>query len=347
MQKILVMPQSKEFSQREMIIDRLLSGGKEYTGEQLMNAVNRELDKRGMQNIHSRATFAADINEINSKWWYRYSKDIIRRERRGRQFVYYYSEPGSSIFKRGLSKEDISAIHNMISTFRRFKGMPQFPWLEQLEVRFDQAVLADDSTTVAFDDSYNENAMKPFEALLNAITKRQVIDIDYRRFADGKPTSNIISPYYLKQYGLRWYLLASYKGKTDIYTFALDRIHGVEVKPDETYQVTNVDFNHYFDNIIGVTNYTDQPIEHVEIWVSSSELPYILTKPLHHTQQLVSENEEGAIISIDVSWNYELEQTIFAYGDALEVMKPVSLRKKLKDRVERLLAIYQSERPGE
>lgn len=340
------MPYSKEYSQREMIIDRCLSGGRKYTGEQLMSLVNDELRSRGMQEITSRSTFAADINEINSKYFQQYHKDVIRRERQGRQFVYYYAIPGFSIYDRALSDKDISDIHKMVSTLRRFKGMPQFAWLDQLEVRFDMAVMNSQKTFVAFDDSYNENAMKPFAVLLQAIDKHKVVEVEYRYFGNGGPSVNILSPYFLKQYGLRWYLLGSYPDKEKIYTFALDRIAGVKVRDDIEYRPTHTDFEHYFDDIIGVTDFENREVEHIELWASAKDLPYLITKPLHHTQKIVSQNEKGALLSIDVKWNYELEQTIFSYGEGLEIMKPVELRNKFKNRIEKLLSIYQTEEPG-
>lgn len=107
-----------------------------------------------------------------------------------------------------------------------------------------------------------------------------------------------------------------------------------------------MNFEHYFDNIVGVTDYTNRPIEHVEIWVAASELPYILSKPLHHTQKIVSQDDKGEIISIDVKLNYELEQTIFSYGEGIEVMKPVELGEKLNRGIQKLLSIYQSLEPG-
>ena len=240
------MATSKEYSQREMIIDRYLSTGKEYDGQTLMGLVNKELRTRGMEEITARSTFASDINEINSKFFYQYHKNEIRRERRG----------------------------------------------------------------------------------------------------NYKMSVHVVSPYYLKQSGLRWYLLAAYKGNPNVYTFALDRIVSVEFIDCETYEPTDVDYEHYFDNIVGVTDYTNRPVEHVEIWVGASELPYILSKPLHHTQMIVSQDDKGAIISIDVKLNYELEQTILSYGEGIEVMKPVELREKLNRRIQKLQSIYKTSEPG-
>lgn len=130
-----------------------------------------------------------------------------------------------------------------------------------------------------------------------------------------------------------------------IYTFAVDRITSVTPQTDIQYDPTEVDFEKFFDHIIGVTDDNNNPVEHIEIWVSASELQYILSKPLHHTQKVVSQDDSGAVISIDVKLNYELEQAIFLYGDGLEVLAPKVLRDKLRKRIENLLTIYNTPKP--
>lgn len=339
------MPQSKQYLYREQLIDNYLSTGRKYTGEQLLNLVNAGLATRGFKQINSRSTFAADINEINSKYSYQYGQDVIRSERQGRQFVYYYSIPGFSIYNRELTEDEIADIHKLIATIRQFKGMPQFSWLETLEAHFDQVVKKNQKTLVAFDDSYNEAAMKPFSSLLDAIQEKVTIDIEYQKFYTDETSHKKVCPYFLKQYGLRWYLLAAFAGEDRIYTFALDRIKNVTHLPDEEYHPTAVDFEHYFDDIIGVAHF-DNEVEHIEIWVATEELPYILSKPFHKSQQIVSQDESGAIVSIDVRCNFELEQEILSYGDWVEVMTPVWLRLKLKDRIQLLLDMYNTPEPG-
>lgn len=61
---------------------------------------------------------------------------------------------------------------------------------------------------------------------------------------------------------------------------------------------------------------------------------------------IVSQDDKGAIITIDVKLNYELEQTILSYGEGIEVMKPVELREKLNRRIQKLQLIYKTSNPG-
>lgn len=80
--------------------------------------------------------------------------------------------------------------------------------------------------------------------------------------------------------------------------------------------------------------------------MTAEELPYIISKPFHKSQKIINQNEYGAIISINVRWNFELEQAILGYGDWVEIMEPVWLRLKLKERVQMLLDMYNTPEPG-
>lgn len=337
------MANTKDYAERELIIDRYLSTGKEYSGKELLALVNMELRKRSMLEIKTRTTFAADIQEINSKYFNHFHHDVIQREKRGRIFYYSYRMPNFSIYDRELTDEEISKLHSLVLFMRRLKGMPKFSFLEEMEVRFDQVVNKAQKPVVSFDDSYNEQAMKPFTKLLEAINKQQVVNFEYCKFQDSKPTQNKVSPLYLKQYQQRWYLMASYIGNPNIYTFALDRMLHLENDAETPYEPTEVDFDHYFDDIIGITNYEEEPVRHIEIWVKRQELPYVLTKPLHRSQKLVQQNVDGdAIIAIDVKLNMELKQAILSYGSNMEVREPNDLREEFQFNAETLNDIYKT-----
>lgn len=73
----------------------------------------------------------------------------------------------------------------------------------------------------------------------------------------------------------------------------------------------------------------------VQILVTPSHAPYVLTKPLHPTQQLLEQTDAGAVIEICVQHNFELEKEILGFGEAMTVLKPKRLRKCLRKRLEK------------
>jgi hypothetical protein len=56
------MANTKDYSMREMIIDQCLSTGREFTREELQEAVNKGLQSRDMLPIKSKVTILQDIN---------------------------------------------------------------------------------------------------------------------------------------------------------------------------------------------------------------------------------------------------------------------------------------------
>ena len=103
-----------------------------------------------------------------------------------------------------------------------------------------------------------------------------------------------------------------------------------------------IDFETYLDRIIGVSIVSDSEEEDVHIWISKEQLPYILSKPMHKSQQLIAKYDDGsALISIRVIPNFELIQLLLSFGERVEVRSPLHIREQIKARIENNLRNYQ------
>ena len=89
---------------------------------------------------------------------------------------------------------------------------------------------------------------------------------------------------------------------------------------------TFVDFNTYFDNVLGVTvpYNVNEAVITIELKFTPNRFEYVKTKPLHKSQTIVS--EENCVISITVCPTRELEQQLFSYGPDVEVLSPEGFR---------------------
>ena len=135
------MANTKDYPMREMILDQCLSTGKEYTREELQEIVNKRLAERDMMPIRSRSTILQDIQEMNEKFYQLYGSYGIVYEDRHRKRYYHYREGIESIYNRELSSEDIEKLQEVRSLLQGFRGMPQFDWLDEMSVRFDQNMM--------------------------------------------------------------------------------------------------------------------------------------------------------------------------------------------------------------
>lgn len=323
-----------------MLYDQYLSSGKEYTREQLMDIVNEHLEDRGMKPILSRTTFMQDIQEMNEKFHHLYGKSGIVWEDRHKKRYYRYRDGIDSIYNRELTQEEVEKLQEVRGLLQGFKGMPQFDWIDSMMTRLDQNINGKQKEAASFEGGTRKDK-KYLMQLFKAITERQVLEVEYRKyFKDSE--SIILHPYYLKQYWRRWYLFARREGEKDVEVFALDCMESVKENKKVRYKGTKTSFKHYFDNLVGVTVPPEADTEHIELWVDASLMPYLIAMPIHESQKLVSYDDNSCIISLDVMINYELIQELMFYADRLVVMSPAYFRDEMMERLESCKANYRN-----
>lgn len=322
----------KEYSTREMLYDLCLSTGKEYTREQLMNIVNKRLEERGMNTIQSRTTFMQDIQEMNAKFHHLYGKSGIVWEDRHRKRYYRYRDGIDSIYNRELAQEEVEKLKEVRTLLHGFKGMPDFGWIDQMMARLDQNIIGKQKEVARFEGG-TKNDKKYLMQLFHAITERQVLDVEYRKFFSDSE-SIVLHPYYLKQYWRRWYLFAMREGEKNIEVFSLDCMEDVKENKDIKYRGTKTSFKHYFDHLVGVHIPPEAEVEHIELWCDASLAPYLLAMPIHETQQFTGYDENGCTLTLDVMINYELVQELMFYADRLVVKSPAFFRDNMMERLD-------------
>lgn len=312
---------------REMVLDQCLGTGAEYTREALQEAVNKALVQRDMLPVTSKVTILKDLDEMNEKFYRLYGAYGIVSEKRGRYHYYRYREGIESIYNRELTAEEIEKLHEVRSLLQGLKGMPHLEWIDQMSVRFDQQMMSSERTIASFEEG-TAGDHQFFQQLFDAIARKEVLTIEYRRFG-LEPRQRIIYPYHMKQYLRRWYLFATIKDHDFVTCFSLDRIVSVRTNLEETYRETNIDFNHYFDDIVGVTHPEKGEVEHIVIEGDSWSEYYLRTLPIHPLQQLESLGKAGCRVTMELMVNHELEREILSYGEHLSVIAPESLRQRM------------------
>ena len=124
-----------------------------------------------------------------------------------------------------------------------------------------------------------------------------------------------------------------------ITSFALDRIISYYAVEDEEYiENKTINFDEYFDDIIGITLPKDGKIEKVILKFSASRYPYIVTKPPHGSMKLI--DKENHIIQLNIIPNRELENLILSYGNDVEVLEPLWLREQIKSKLKETIQKY-------
>lgn len=104
---------------------------------------------------------------------------------------------------------------------------------------------------------------------------------------------------------------------------------------------TFFDPNTFFDDLVGVTKNSGSVAEKVGFKVAAAEAPYIITKPIHRSQQLVERLPDGSVIlEIEVVINHELERVFFGYVDGIEILYPKTLVELMSRKLEKAAKQY-------
>lgn len=332
------MPNSKSSDVRIKVIDRCLSDRKrKYSTAMIFELCNEELEKRDFIQITAMNSIRADIEQIQRI----YPDAEVEEYREGRNIYYRYADPNFSIFKTPMKPDEIIQLTRTLRLLRRFKGMPQFDWIDEIAERLGASLKIDETTEeiVGFDENLDLVGMDNFTPLFNAIVDKQPLKLAYQSFKQDKEEQFIVHPYYLKQYNKRWFLIAWNDEKGFLANFAFDRINGIE-NAMVAYKPTDINFFDYFDEMIGVSKDTTMEPQKVKLWVSKEQWPYIRTKPLHGTQSDVKIGESGVVFTIEVYINYELEQQILSFGENMKVIEPTELKNKIRHRIEESINNY-------
>ena len=330
------MPNTKNYSTRLRVLDQCLRSGHAYSGKELTEFINRELELRGEPTITSRTTLMDDLLNIENE----YHTNIVRKKH-GRQTTYQYEDPNFSIFSTELSEDDLLHLSQALDILQRFDGMPEADWVTELSARLNLCMSnhKEVRAAVGFESSMYNKGMEHFTPLFNAIRKKTTVELRYQSFRMAEPQTLIVHPYYLKQYNNRWFLFCCSGDHTNLSNYPLDRILSVKLA-HVPYRDTDIDFDEYFADMIGVSRRNGQEPEDVVLRFPKDQYKYVATKPWHGSQKIVDENSSTITLQLHVVLNYELEQKILSFGQYVEVISPMTLRERIKDRLSQSLLQY-------
>lgn len=181
------------------------------------------------------------------------------------------------------------------------------------------------------------------QPILLALRNRLKISFIHENFQRNTRTPYQITPFQLREYDRRWYVVGIPDGEDHIKTFGLSRISGLKTLGLASLQPE--DFSEQlkkFDRVIGLNYDAHDKAEIIRLAVSPRQYKYLKTLPLHKSQEKESKLPDGRIeVSLFVIPNYELKMQLLKLGDQIEVLEPEFLRKKIKETLTSTLTQYQ------
>lgn len=206
------------------------------------------------------------------------------------------------------------------------------------------------SKPVDFERNERYKGWKWIHPVYECIQKKETVKITYQDFGKN-PRTFSMSPYLVKEYRNRWHIYGFEHTRNRIYNLALDRI--LQIQSSEfVYRVAKPGELGFLDEIMGFTftYHADRQeyaaVETIDLAIRQHRAHYVRTKPLHSSQREskdLAPSPDWVVFRLELRQNRELVAAILEFGQDAWVLSPASLQEKVKEHLQGMMALYQTD----
>ncbi len=187
------------------------------------------------------------------------------------------------------------------------------------------------------------SAYEHLTAILEAMKENRVINITYCAFNKDKYYTFPIEPYCVKLFENRWYVLSRNVQYNAMRIYGLDRIEKLEITDTMFNLPKDFSASDYFCGYYGIVVGYDIEPQRIVIRVTKDHVPYMQSLPIHHSQKLLQHTKEYSDFELYVAPTYDFIMRLLQVGTMIEVIKPLSLRKTMKEKISEMLKMYKND----
>ncbi|MFO7616648.1 MAG: WYL domain-containing protein [Bacteroidales bacterium] len=247
---------------------------------------------------------------------------------------YFYTEPGFSL-NLPLTQDDIGMIRLAMRTLTHFRESRLFQDLEAAVNKIEGRILVAGHLTesglenvIQFESVTAKKGHELLPVLIDAIRQQKEIEFSYTPHVDGIARRYTYHPYLLKEHKNIWYLVGKEMDNGIIRTLGLDRMEGIRLTGSEFVKDPGFDPLQFFRYSFGIGTYTGVP-EEIIIRFDAVQSRYILSNPMHSSQEIIEESDDGVRIRLFVIPTDDLKMQILSYGNKALVESPAWLREEV------------------
>ncbi|GAB3575739.1 WYL domain-containing protein [Spirosoma luteolum] len=335
------MPANRNALIRYKTIDACLRNRqRKWTLDALVDAVSAVLyDYEGIDKGISRRTIQADLQLMRSDKLGYYAPIIVQEKK-----YYTYDDPTYSITNLPLSESDLTRLNQAVDVLKQFRGFSHFDALQTVVQRLEDHVYVSATKTVSVIDFEKNEHLKGLhflDVLYQAVVQQRPVQLTYQSFSARSPQSFPFHVWWLKEFKNRWFAVGVQDARRQVMNLALDRIQQVApADPIDYLSRGPLDPETYYRHVVGVTVDEHLRVTQVKLLVNHAQAPYLETKPLHPSQRVLERRNDGVVLLLDVQLNHELEREILSFGEAVTVLAPERLRKRIRHRLMQALNGY-------
>jgi len=180
---------------------------------------------------------------------------------------------------------------------------------------------------VSFDDSKSFKGIENIKTILLAISQKRKLHFKHHNFERNTLRKYELTPFLLKEFENRWYVIGVPTGVNKIWSFGIDRLSDIE-KGNKA-NLKKSEFNKQlktYEEIVGL-NPEDKKVEKIRLYINTLHVNYMRSLPLHHSQVIHPKDEKGFhFVDFELVPNYEFKTLILKMGDYARVISPPKLK---------------------
>ncbi len=343
------MPITRSAFQRYRLIDEIISRyPRQYSKQKLFELCQEKCGIRSLSSLEK------DIQRLRED----HEAPIAYDKRRN---GYYYTNPQFRLLKLMLTPDDMEAMEQARDVLAATQGASVANELDNAlqrvrqsldiirEVKRDESTGAAPTRRVVYVEERIMGGNRQYvPVLIRAVNQNRQVLFRYRKHELSEvtqltemPKLRALHPILLREVGDSWYVIGYDENTGRERTFALDRMSDLAIS-DEPCQVppavlTSV--SELFEHIYGITD-SSGPVEEIVLSFSPLFGRYVKAKPIHQTQEIVSDTDNECVVRLRLAPNRDLLMHLRSYGEHLTVLQPQSLVLELAESLRVTLARY-------
>ena len=134
-------------------------------------------------------------------------------------------------------------------------------------------------------------------------------------------------------------MAADYKSKDGSFflkTFGLDRISDLDITT-ASFTREEINIEETYKNSFGIISADGALPQEILLKFDNEQANYVKALPLHHSQAIISEDENETVFKVFVVPTYDFQREILSYGKRVQILAPESFKKEMKEEVEIML----------
>lgn len=229
----------------------------------------------------------------------------------------------SSLDKGGLIEPHIAPLTSIIDGILGQSNTPTKELRKRLKV---------------FGMSARKGSIENFAEVGSSLLKRHRLQITYYARGTEKITRREISPQRLIFYKDNWYLDAYCHLRNGLRSFSVDCITKADITNIKSEEISEKQLHEHFAESYGI--FSGKADQRARLKFSPEKAKWVSSETWHGQQVGTFDKEGNYLLEFNYNKDIELVMDILKYGSGVEVLSPISLRKRVKEELTKALNNY-------